>query len=209
VIDLHAVQNDIEESLAAHGARPIERLWNLGLLTPALNAVHMTHATASDIALAERTGIAISLCGEAALRSEHRLPPAPSWVRSGLRLGLSSDGAGCRDLWGEMRMLALQCSPWDALTAATSGGAAAVGMDLDIGSLTPGKWADLCCIDLGGPATQPLNDPVTQLVLCGGRDLVNDVWVAGRPLLLDRELTRLDWAAAADRAHVWAERLKS
>jgi 5-methylthioadenosine/S-adenosylhomocysteine deaminase len=53
-----------------------------------------------------------------------------------------------------------------------------------------------------------LRDPVTQLALCGGRDLVNDVWVAGRPLLSDRELTRLDWAAAADRAHLWAERLQ-
>jgi 5-methylthioadenosine/S-adenosylhomocysteine deaminase len=54
-----------------------------------------------------------------------------------------------------------------------------------------------------------LNDPVTQLVDCGGRDLVSDVWVAGRQLLADRELTRLDWNAAAGRAREWAERLKS
>jgi 5-methylthioadenosine/S-adenosylhomocysteine deaminase len=107
-----------------------------------------------------------------------------------------------------MKLLALQSSSWDALAAATLGGAAAAGMDTDIGSLAPGKWADLCCIDLGGPATQPLNDPVTQLVLCGGRDLVNDVWVAGRHLLSEREMTRLDWAAAAERARAWAERLQ-
>ena len=74
----------------------------------------------------------------------------------------------------------------------------------DIGTLEPGKWADLCCLDLGGPATQPLSDPVTQLVFCGGRDMVSDVWVAGRQLLAEGELTRLDWAAAAARAGAWA-----
>jgi 5-methylthioadenosine/S-adenosylhomocysteine deaminase len=210
VIDLHAAENEISESMALHGSRPIDRLWRLGLLTPALNAVHMNHAAAADVALAERTGIAISLSCEAALQSECRLPPVQSLVRSGLRMGLAAGGGGGRshDLWGEMRMVALQSSPWDALGAATLGGAAAAGMDLDIGSLASGKWADVCCIDLRGPATQPLNDLVPQLVLSGARDLVSDVWVAGRQLLADREMTRLDWAAAADRAHVWAERLK-
>jgi 5-methylthioadenosine/S-adenosylhomocysteine deaminase len=210
VIDLHAAANEIAQSVALHGARPIERLWNLGLLTPALNAIHMTHAADADVALAQRTGIAVSFCCEAAIESECRLPPVPSLVRSGMRLGLASGGEACRtqDVWGEMKLLALQSSPWDALAAATLGGAAAAGMEADIGSLAPGKWADLCCLDLGGPATQPLNDPVTQLVLCGGRDLVNDVWVAGRQLLSDRETTRLDWAAAAERARAWAERLK-
>jgi 5-methylthioadenosine/S-adenosylhomocysteine deaminase len=210
VIDLHVAASEISQSVALHGARPIERLWNLGLLTPALNAIHMTHAADADLALAQRTGIAVSLCCEAAIESEHRLPPVPSLIRSGMRLGLASGGGACRtqDVWGEMRLLALQSSSWDALAAATLGGAAAAGMDADLGSLAPGKWADLCCIDLGGPATQPLNDPVTQLVLCGGRDMVSDVWVAGRHLLSDREMTRLDWAAAADRARVWAERLK-
>jgi 5-methylthioadenosine/S-adenosylhomocysteine deaminase len=210
VIDLHAAENEIAQSVALHGARPIQRLWNLGLLTPALNAIHMTHADDADVALAARTGIAVSLSCEAAIESGRRLPPVASLVRSGVRLGLASGVEACRtqDLWGEMKLLALQSSSWDALAAATSGGAAAAGMDADLGSLAPGKWADLCCIDLGGPATQPLNDPVTQLVGCGGRDLVSDVWVAGRQLLADREMTRLDWSAAAERARDWAERLK-
>jgi 5-methylthioadenosine/S-adenosylhomocysteine deaminase len=210
VIDLHAAENEIAQSVALHGARPIERLWKLGLLTPALNAVHMTHVAAADIALAERTGIAISLCCESALESEGRLPPVAALVRSGMRLGLAAGGGACptQDVWGEMKLFALQSSAWDALAAATLGGAAAAGMDADLGSLAPGKWADLCCIDLGGPATQPVNDPVTQLVFCGGRDLVSDVWVAGRQLLSDREMTRFDWAAAAERARSWAELLK-
>src|ERR1700736_3976495 len=61
VIDLHESADAIARSIAAHGVRPIERLWQLGLLTPALNAVRMTHATPADIDLARRSGMSISL----------------------------------------------------------------------------------------------------------------------------------------------------
>jgi 5-methylthioadenosine/S-adenosylhomocysteine deaminase len=100
-------------------------------------------------------------------------------------------------------------SAWDALSVATRGGAAVLGLDGELGTLEAGKWADLCCVDLGGPATQPLSDPVAQLVFCGGRDIVSDVWVAGRQLLSAGELTRLDWPGVAARANAWARRLKS
>jgi 5-methylthioadenosine/S-adenosylhomocysteine deaminase len=100
-------------------------------------------------------------------------------------------------------------SAWDALATATRGGAAALGLDADVGTLEPGKWADLCCVDLGGPGIQPLGDPVTQLVFCGGRDIVSDVWVAGRQLLSDGELTRLDWRGAAQRAGARATQLNT
>ncbi len=210
VIDLHASQSDIAQSVAVHGMRPIERLWKLGLLTPALRAVHMNHASAADIGLAERTGIAVSLSSQACLEHERRLPPAASFVGSAIRVGLCSDGRACgtQDVWAEMRLLAAAAgSAWDALAAATCAGAAAGGME-DLGTLASGKWADLCCLELCGPAVQPLNDPVTQLVFCGGRDMVSDVWVAGRRLLSEGELTRLDWAAAAERVGAWVRRVK-
>jgi 5-methylthioadenosine/S-adenosylhomocysteine deaminase len=78
-----------------------------------------------------------------------------------------------------------------------------------VGTLEPGKWADLCCVDTGGPAMQPLRDPVAQLVFCGGRDIVNDVWVAGRQLLADGELTRMDWSVVAGRADAWTARMQT
>jgi 5-methylthioadenosine/S-adenosylhomocysteine deaminase len=145
-----------------------------------------------------------------------------------MRLGV---GSGCAapaqslDIWGEMKLLTLMTGgdpiglggapigslparlrAWDALALATCGGAAVFGLDADVGTLESGKWADLCCVDLGGPATQPLGDPVTQLVLGGGRELVSDVWVAGRHLLSDGEMTRLDWPAAVARAAGWSAR---
>jgi 5-methylthioadenosine/S-adenosylhomocysteine deaminase len=220
VIDLHESADEIARSLAVHGVRPIERLWQLGLLTPALNAVHMAHATPADIDLARRTGLGVSLCSQSSLKSEHRFPPLASFVASGIRLGVGTGGACRQDVWGEMQLLALMTpradssggsdgTAWDALTAATRGGAAVLGLDGEVGTLESGKWADLCCVDLAGPATQPLIDPVTQLVFCGGRDIVSDVWVAGRQLLADGELIRLDWPGVAARANAWAQRLKT
>jgi 5-methylthioadenosine/S-adenosylhomocysteine deaminase len=218
VIDLHASAEEIARSVATYGVRPIERLWQLGLLTPALNAVHMTHATAADIDLAQRTGIAISLCVRSSLRNERQLAPVGAFSAAGIRLGLGTGGGAPQDVWGEMQLLALTHQPpsggsggsaWEALAMATRGGAAVLGLDGDVGTLEAGKWADLCCVDLSGPATQPLSDPVRQLVFCGGRDVVSDVWVAGRQLLSDGELTRLDWPGVAARSNAWAMRLKS
>ena len=202
--------------------RPIERLWKLGLLTPALNAVHMAFATTEDIDLAHRTGISISLCPQSSLGGQGRLPPIAAFTASGIRLSVGSGGGTPhqnQDVWGEMKSLALAMSSqplpsgpdhraWEALAIATRGGAAALGLDTDLGTLEPGKWADLCCVDLGGPATQPLGDPMKQLVFCGGRDIVSDVWVAGRQLVSEGELTRLNWAAVSERANSWALRQK-
>jgi 5-methylthioadenosine/S-adenosylhomocysteine deaminase len=217
VIDLHESAAEIAASIARHGMSPLQRLWKLGLLTPALNAVHMTQATAEDIDLARRTGISISLCPQSSLKKGFGLPPVAALAASGIRLSVGNgDGAPHqnRDVWGEMKLLALMShggaaplTAWDVLAMATRGGAAVLGLETDVGTLEPGKWADLCCADLGGPATSPISDPVTQLVFCGGRDIVSDVWVAGRQLLSDGEMTRLDWAAVAERSNAWAERL--
>jgi 5-methylthioadenosine/S-adenosylhomocysteine deaminase len=217
-IDLHASAAEVAESGARFGMRPIERLRQLGLLTPALNAIHMTQAAPEDVDLARRTGISISLCPHADLKTGGCLPPVAAFAAAGIRVGLGSGDATAQqdlDLWSQMKLLALMLSAagaapaWDALSAATRGGAAVLGLEAAIGTLEPGKWADLCCVDLGGPATQPVTDAVTQLVFRGGRDLVSDVWVAGRQLVAAGEMTRLDRTAAAARAGDWAQRMNT
>jgi 5-methylthioadenosine/S-adenosylhomocysteine deaminase len=218
VIDLHESAAEINASVQRHGMRPIERLGQLGLLTPALNAVHMTHASGADIDLAQRTGISISLCPQSNLGNGHGLPPVAAFAAAGIRLSVGSGNGATHqnlDVWGEMKLLAMMSgtgaaalSAWDALAKATCGGSSALGLDAGVGTLEAGKWADLCCVDLGGPAMQPLRDPITQLVFCGGRDMVSDVWVAGRHLLADAEMTRMDWSAVAERANAWTARMQ-
>ena len=136
-------------------------------------------------------------------------------------MGLGTDGPASnndQDLWPELKLAALlsrsgsESAPainaWDALAMATRGGAAALGLADQIGTLEPGKWADLCCVNFDHPAMQPVYDPCAQLVYSGSRDLVSDVWVAGRHLLSDSQLTRLNWTEVRERAQAWALRMQ-
>jgi 5-methylthioadenosine/S-adenosylhomocysteine deaminase len=211
IMPLHASRREVEDSIAKHGLRPLERMHRLGLLTPALTAVHMAHIDTHDRELAQRGGIALTLCPQADAR-EANPPPVNAWAGAGLRLGVGSGtapGTGF-DLWSELKLLALlslsssqeprTLSAWDALAAATRGAAAALGLDQEIGTLERNKWADICCVDLESPAMQwlrdePAQDLPRQLVFNGGRDTVSDVWVAGRQLLDGGTFTRLDWPA--------------
>jgi 5-methylthioadenosine/S-adenosylhomocysteine deaminase len=210
LISLHALQSDIEESLSRYGLRPLARLQALGLLTPALTAAHMVHLSAADLDLAQRGGIGVTLCPASDLMRGAGLAPVAQLAAAGLRLSVGSNGGVLRndqDVWTEIKLLA-SLSPWDALAAATRGGAAVLGLEAEIGSLESGKWADVCCVDMSGPATQPPYDPVSQLVFSGGRDIVSDVWVAGRQLLSSGQFTRLDWPSVAARLNT-AQRLTS
>ena len=211
IMPLHATRREVEESIERHGLRPLERMDKLGLLTPALTAVHMAHIDAQDRELAQRGGIALTLCPQADAR-EANPPPVNAWAGAGLRLGVGSGttaGSGL-DLWSELKLLALlsvsssqeprSLAAWDALATATRGAAAALGLDQEIGTLERNKWADICCVDLETPAMQwlrddPARDLSRQLVFNGGRDTVSDVWVAGRQLLDGGSCTRLDWPA--------------
>jgi len=209
-LEVNTSAADVLECQTQHGVRPMQRLWDLGLLTPALNAVHMTAASDADTALAQRTGVSVSLCPQMNLYSGWGLPPAAAFVAARIRLGLGSAAGGplSYDIWGEMKLLALMLhaadvggtwSIWDAVAAATRGGAAVLGLDAEVGTLEAGKWADLVCVDLEG-AKERARDPLHALVFAGSREWVTDVWVAGRHLLSQRELTRLDWPALAARA---------
>ncbi len=95
------------------------------------------------------------------------------------------------------------------LRMATINGANALGLGEAIGSLEPGKWADIACIDLARMNTQPLYDPVAQIVYAAHRDQVTDVWVGGRQLLTDGRLTRIDVDDLLARAKAWGPRITS
>jgi len=221
LMELQQSAAEISECLERFGVRPLQRLGRLGLLTPALNAVHVVEATAADIDLAQRSGMSISLCPRANLKSGNGLPRVGAFAKAGIRLGLGSAGAASmsQEIWPDMKLIALMSSTggadgialnaWDVLSMATRGGASVLGLEDEVGTLQSGKWADLCCVDLSGPATQPLGDPLAQLIMNGGRDMVSDTWVAGRQLLADGVLTRLDWSSAAARTEAWSVRMNS
>jgi len=90
---------------------------------------------------------------------------------------------------------------------ATINGAKALGLADEIGSLRVGKAADVIAVDLSQLETQPLYDPVSHIVYAASRQQVTDVWVAGRRLLHNRQLTTLDLSELKTRIAIWQQRL--
>lgn len=214
VVSVNPPQPDIDACVTRHGVRPIARLESLGLMTPALIAAHAVRLEGEELELIRRAGAGVALCLVSDVAHGDGLPPLEALAAAraaGMRLSLGSDGARlgpAQDLWSEIKLLALHGGiasarplwrDFEVLEAATRGGAATLGLDAEIGTLEAGKWADLCCLDLGAPAMQPPLEPLHQLLLVGGRDLVSDVWVAGRQLLCEGQFTRLDWPELAAR----------
>jgi 5-methylthioadenosine/S-adenosylhomocysteine deaminase len=94
-----------------------------------------------------------------------------------------------------------------ALRMATLNGARALGLADEVGSLVPGKEADLVAVDLSFPETQPVHHPISQLVYAAGRRQVSHVWIAGRPVLVEGRLTTIDLDKAREDAEAWRARI--
>jgi 5-methylthioadenosine/S-adenosylhomocysteine deaminase len=90
---------------------------------------------------------------------------------------------------------------------ATLNGARALGLDSETGSLRPGKAADITAIDLSALPSQPVYDPVSQIIYTATREQVTDVWVAGRRLVANRALTTVDENAVLHQARRWRDKI--
>ena len=183
-------------------------------------AVHMTQVTEDEIGLFAESGASVVHCPESNLKLASGFCPVAKLVAAGVNLAIGTDGAASNndlDVMGEMRMAALLAKAVSgdasaiparsALRMATLNGARALGLDGEIGSLEPGKSADLTAVRLDGPETQPLFHPISDLVYAASRYQVTDVWVAGRRLLKNRELTTLDAEGICRKAATWREKL--
>lgn len=219
---VHETADEIGQGIAQHKERPLQRLRGLGLLSPRLLAVHMTQLDAGEIAVIAQSGAHIIHCPESNLKLASGFCPVAAAAKAGINIALGTDGAASNndlDMFGEMRTAALvaKAVAGDAsalpalqmLKIATLGGAKAMGMDHEIGSLLPGKAADMAAVRLDDIETQPLYDAASHLVYAAGRHQVTDVWVAGRQLLKNRELLTIDTAAVLTKARQWRERIAS
>lgn len=203
-----------------HGLGPLERLERAGLVNDLLIAVHCVQARATEIDRLARAGAAIVVCPASNLKLGSGIAPLPQMLLSGLTIGLGSDGAASNDaldVLAECRLAALLAAgvsgepgllpPHRALAIATLGGARALGLADQTGSITVGKWADLACIDLAGPRVEPIHDVAAAIVHAGGRAQVTDTWVAGRRLVADGRLSRMDLGALLDEVRSYAPRV--
>jgi 5-methylthioadenosine/S-adenosylhomocysteine deaminase len=213
-LHLHETQGEIDDSVARFGIRPIERLHRLGLLSPGLIGAHGVHLDAGEIALLAQHGCSIAHCPSSNLKLASGIAPISALSQAGVNIGLGSDGAASNnrlDLFQEMRLAALLAKgasgkadavgAHQALRMATLGGAQALGLDTEIGSLAAGKAADLCAVAIDDVGLMPCYDPVSLVVYSAGREHVSDVWVAGQSrvangtLLAGNEIELINLAA--------------
>ncbi len=217
---LHETRHEIEESLTRFKARPLERLRALGMLGPRLIAAHAVHVTGEEIETLAHHGASVAHCPSSNLKLASGFAPVAAMIARGVNVGIGTDGAASNnrlDLFQEMRTAALlakavgedaQAMPaHQALAAATLNGARALGLDAAIGSLAPGKFADLCAVAFDGPELAPCYDPVSHLVYSAGREHVSHVWVAGEPRVLERKLVGFENRNLNNRALLWQNKL--
>lgn len=190
---IHETRHEIDESLSQYGMRPLARLHNLGLLGPNFIGVHAVHLNDDDLRLISETGSNIAHCPTSNLKLASGFAPVARMRQIGINVGLGTDGAASNnrlDMLSEMRLAALLAKgisgdasalpAREILRMATICAANALGLGHEIGSISSGKAADLCAIDLGGLETRPCFDPVSHLLYAAGREQVSHVWVAGK-----------------------------
>ena len=221
---VHETVQEVVDSLAQTGRRPLRRLADLGILGPELIAVHMVHVDDADLELLASHGASVAHCQQSNLKLASGIARSSRMRELGINVGIGTDGAASNnrlDLLLEGRTAALvakgvtgDATAWSAhetLEAMTLGGARALGLDDRIGSIEPGKAADLVAVDLTHLQTLPVFDPVSQLIYAAGREQVADVWISGRAVVRKRQLaegpvrTRLD--EVVGRCRIWHNRI--
>lgn len=217
---VHETLVEIEQSVAQHGVRPLERLRRLGIVGPRLIAVHAVHLEEDELDLMAREGVSVAHCPSSNLKLASGIAPVTGMRARGIGVGIGTDGAASNnrlDAMTEMRTAALlakaasgdprSVSAAEALQMATLDGARALGLDREIGSIEAGKSADLAAVELSSLETLPCFDPVSHLVYAAGREHVSHVWVAGEARLIRRALVSLDEQDLRDKADWWRRRM--
>ncbi|MBS0335350.1 MAG: TRZ/ATZ family hydrolase [Proteobacteria bacterium] len=218
---LHETDDEITRSVAEHGMRPLERMRKLGIVGPNLISVHSVHLTAAEIAMLADHGSSVAHCPSSNLKLGSGFAPIAALVAAGVNVGLGTDGAASNnrlDAFQEMRQAALLAKAvardaeaipaHKALEMATLAGARALGLEKKIGSIVPGKRADLAAVNLAGPELAPVYDPVSHLVYSAGREHVSHVWIDGGLKLADRVLKHMDFLDLDTRVKLWQNALK-
>ena len=205
IVHLSETRSEVEAIQARYGRTPVGHLAALGVLTPNLVACHAVVLSPEDIDLLRRRGVKVSHNPESNMKLASGVAPVPDLLAAGVCVGLGTDGCASNnslDLFGEMDTAAklhkvqrLDPTVMPAATVlrmATREAARVLGMENRIGSLEPGKLADLIVVDTHKPHLTPLYDPVSHLVYAARGSDVRHSIINGRVVMEDRRLLTLD-----------------
>lgn len=206
----HLAEADTETQtiLERYGKRPIPHVERVGLLGPRTIAAHVVQITADEYPILAKRGVGVVHCPQSNMKLAAGVAPIPEMLAAGLAIGLGTDGAASNndlDMFEEMDTAAklhkvMRRDPTvvpaqAALEMATIGGARAIHMADQIGSLEVGKLADFIIVDVSNPRQLPNYNLYSTLVYATKSGDVETVVVHGRPLMRDRRMLTLDEAA--------------
>jgi len=222
LIHVAETKRELDDSLAKNGMTPVAYLDSLGLLGPSMLAAHCVWVNDADIALLARNQVGCAHNPSSNMLLASGVAPVPAMLAGGVRLGLGTDGAAGSnndlDLMEEMDLAAKlqKVSRMDpqalearqALVMATIGGARALHMESEIGSLEVGKKADLIVLNLNSPHAVPLYDLYAQIVYSLKSSDVQTVVVGGKVIMHDRRVLTLNEAEIIARAREYRVQVK-
>lgn len=220
-LHLHETADEVNQSIEQHKKRPIKRLDDIGLISSRLIAVHMTQLIDDDFLILKERSPSVVHCPESNMKLASGICPVEKLKADGINVALGTDGAASNNdlnMLSEMRSAAFlaklslknpeSLAASSALELATINGAKALGIDHLTGSLAVGKAADFAAVNLNEIETQPLYQPISQIVYAASRHQVTDTWVAGKRLMKNRQLLTLDENKLLHKAKEWNERMK-
>ena len=180
----------------------------------------MTELDEAEIERLAECGAHVVHCPESNMKLASGFCPVAKLLAAGVNVALGTDGAASNndlDMIQEMRTASLVAKAvardatavpaHRALSMATIAGARALGKDDSIGSLVPGKAADMIAVDLGAIESQPVYDAASQVAFSVSRRQVSDVWIAGRAVLCRGALLTVDEDRVLERARHWRRQI--
>ena len=201
---------------------PVSYLDSLGFLGAGVVAAHAIWVSESEVAILRQRSVGVSHNPESNMKLASGTAPVPAYLNAGVAVGLGTDGAASNndlDMFEAMRMASLvhKLQTGDprvvgartALDMATMGGARALGMSAQIGSLEPGKRADLIVVGMTSARQTPMYDPMSHLVYATHGDDVRTTIVHGKVLMRDRKILTLNEAAVLRDARAWAQKVRA
>jgi 5-methylthioadenosine/S-adenosylhomocysteine deaminase len=221
-IHLHETAAEVSDAVKNTGKRPLQRLEELGLVNSSLLVIHGVHVKASEVALLAGAGASIAHCPKSNMKLGSGFAPLAAYRSAGINVGIGTDGPASNntlDILDELRTASLLAkavtgdasvlTASDALRMATLDAAKAIGIADQVGSIETGKLADLTCIDLNRCNSQPVYDPISQVVYTARADQVSDVWVAGRHQLENGSLKHIDTDSLRLKSNEWQQRISN
>ena len=222
IIHLAETQDEAKVTQEQRKMSPVGYLDSLGFLGPGVLAAHAVWVSDAEVVVLKARGVGVSHNPESNMKLASGTAPVPAYLKAGVALGLGTDGAASNndlDMFESMRMAAflhkLQSmdprvvSAKDALRMATIGGARALGMERQIGSLETGKKADLIVVGMSSARQTPMYDPISHLVYVTRGDDVRTTIVNGKVLMRDRKMLTLNEPAILQEARAWADKVRA